>query len=378
MPFDTNCFINCPFDQPYEKKLSRHQVLLLQKLSQPMLGLHLDQALEEDTGITGDLYTQEDFDHLEKMLEGVKPDTFENTRSFIQKTIAEDFSNQTKFFAKSQFLLNSIEALKQQFPHFIEVIEHIENHCILQNIGSGVFYVPPLLLAGGAGIGKTFFCHTMANLVQTFFRVLNMESISSNFQLTGSNEGWGTASPGIIFKALTQGKQINPIFLLDELDKCKGDERYSASNAFLPLLERYTALSFKDECVSLPLDASHIIWIATANELEKISAPLKSRFDIFTVPSPNFAQRRQLIKGIYSSILTMNSWGHSLDTSLSGEVLDLLAEMMSPGAARDLRRTITTACARAVKDKRHTILNRDIDSFALPDRMMWDLPLVSQ
>lgn len=282
---------------------------------------------------------------------------------------------QTKILAKASEFLKNIDVLYKTFPHFEKVIQHIENFMVLQDKGDKSFYIPPLLLGGGPGVGKTFFCNTISKLVNTPFELLNMESMTANFILTGSNSQWRDATPGKIFRSLfdLEKPNMNPIFLLDELEKAGGDSRYGVMNSLLPLLERYTAKQFKDECIPLEIDASYIVWFATANDLDKLTAPIKSRFDIFSVPNPNPTQRKSLIKGIYKTVRENNTWGQYFEENLPEESLDVLANLMAPGAARDLRKSLTMACSKAIREESKLILPKHIERYENGETMPWDI-----
>ena len=326
--------------------------------------------IENSSKIQIKLFTEESFQKFKEEFNDSKNDVLKN---FINKhNNYQNFQNKT--LASASNFLEKIEKLYETFPHFEEVIKHIENIMILQNKGDKSFYIPPLLLGGSPGVGKTFFCETISKLVDTNFELLNMESMSANFILTGSNSQWRDAIPGKIFKTLfnKDNKSMNPIFLLDELEKAGGDERYNVINSLLPLLERYTAKNFKDECIPLNIDASYIIWIATANDIDKLTAPIKSRFDIFSVPNPTPNQRKLLIKGIYQSIRNNNTWGNYFSENLPEETLGVLAKLMSPGVARDLRKAITMACSKAVKEETNIILPSHIERYEEEDVMPWD------
>jgi ATP-dependent Lon protease len=370
--FENTFFYYLLENQPFTPEfLNRFEAQFVTKPEEPVV------ETKTDDEIHAELFSEETQKKFETYVTNVgngNSSSFENSKAFVRRLKTEK-NIRHKTFAKSSMLLNKIEQLYQDFPHFKEVIEHIENHCVLQNQGNGAFYVPPLLLAGGPGIGKTFFCHMISELVDTPMHVFNMESMTGNFAMTGLSEAWGNAAPGMIFNVIVNKHRINPIFIFDELDKAKGDERFSPTNSLLPLLERYTAKSFKDECIQIELDASHSIWVATANTLETLSAPLKSRFDIYNVPNPNWHQRRNLIQGIYHSLLQNNSWGHTLNADLSQTILDVLADAMGPGAARDLRRTITTACAKAARHQRKDITLADLPVFHQANKMPWDTTL---
>ncbi len=329
-----------------------------------------DEKIENSSKMKMKLFTEESFEKFKK--------EFNNTRHDILKDFIDQHNKyqnfQNKTLASASRLLENIEKLYEIFPHFEEVIQHIENIMILQNKGDKSFYIPPLLLGGSPGVGKTFFCETISKLVDTHFELLNMESMSANFILTGTSSHWGTAGPGKIFRTLfnKENKNMNPIFLLDELEKAGGDNRYSVINSLLPLLERYTAKNFKDECIPLSIDASYIIWIATANDIDKLTVPIKSRFDIFSVPNPTPSQRKLLIKGIYQSVIKNNTWGSYFSENLPEETLDVFANLMSPGVARDLRKAITMACSKAVKEEKNIILPSHIERYEKENIMPWD------
>jgi len=300
--------------------------------------------------------------------------TNDTIKTFINNINTKVVPVKNKKLALASNLLNNIDELYKTFPHFEEVIDHIKNIMILQEKGDKTFYIPPLLLGGGPGVGKTFFCNTLSKLVNTHFEMISMESVSANFILTGSSAFWSNGSTGKIYDVLMNPdiETMNPIFLLDEIEKAGGDHRYSVINSLLPLLERYTAQKYKDECISLEIDASYIIWLATANEIDKLSAPIRSRFDIISIPNPTPIQRKSLIGGIYKSIRQNNSWGNYFSEILPEESLDLLAMLMAPGAARDLRKTITLACSKAIVDNSNIILPKHIESYDTGQIMPWD------
>lgn len=330
-----------------------------------------DEIKEDDLRL--DLFTDESFTKFKKEFGDSNNEVL---TSFIKKHASPGlYKNKT--LAKASLLLEKIDSLYETFPHFEKVIKHIEDFMVLQNKGDKSFYIPPLLLGGGPGVGKTFFCNTISKLVNTNFELLNMESMTANFILTGSNSQWRDATPGKIFRALFDKEKpnMNPIFLLDELEKAGGDSRYSVMNSLLPLLERYTAKNFKDECIPLAIDASYIVWFATANDIDKLTPPIKSRFDILSVPNPNPTQRKSLIKGIYKTVRDNNSWGQYFDENLPEDSLDVLSNLMAPGAARDLRKSLTMACSKAIREDSKLILPKHIERYENGETMPWDIVL---
>lgn len=350
-----------------EKKASKEPTTEESKKEQP-IEPSVNSQLEEDTVL---LYTDNSLERLVKIV-GEEEEGFKQAKNLI-KELEKEKTIRNKTFAKSSQLKAHIATLREQFPHFNEVLDHVENHCTLQEAGNGRFFIPPMLLAGGPGVGKTFFSHTIAQLVETYFHVFHMESMTASWVLTGLEGSWGGSKPGQIFTTLKNEKKINPIFLLDELDKLGGSYKFSPENSLLPLLERYTASTFKDECIPLEIDASHIVWIATANNIANISLPVQSRFDIFTIPSPNFVQRKSLIKGIYKSVLANHTWGGKFSGDMSDTILDALASINTPGASRDLQRNLITACSKALRHNRNTIHLEDLVIIPNVHAMPWDI-----
>lgn len=326
------------------------------------------------TSIIQDLYTTES---LNSFLNEFESSDHDDIKKYNIKFNENKTYKKHKSLVTASTLLANLDNLYETFPHFSEVIKHIENIMVLQNKGNKSFYIPPLLLGGGPGVGKTFFCHTLSQFVNTHFEMLNMESVSANFIITGGSGAWKGGEPGVIFRVLMENEKnvLNPIILLDELEKAQGSSQYNPINCLLPLLEKYTASKFKDECVPLAIDASQIVWFATANDLDKLSAPIKSRFDIFNIPNPTPSQRKALIKGVYASIIKNNSWGAFFETELPDETLNALANLMTPGAARDLRRSITVACSKAVREESKTLLPKHIEEYKISEIMPWDEPI---
>lgn len=312
-----------------------------------------------------ELYTSEEFERFKKYV--ADNDNNDVAKKYFKSHIP---GMKLKRSSKASDILAVISQLYERFPHFEEVTTHIERILQLQIRGTDEFFIPPILMTGGAGIGKTFYTHQLAKIAGTYFGSLSMESVTGSFVISGSDSQWSGAKAGFIFETLKNSQEINPVILLDELDKTITGN-YPPINTLLPLLERYTAKRFQDECVPLMIDASRINWFATANDVGSISTPIRSRFDAFAIANPNLEQKKSLIKGVYETILQSNSWGHHMSSNISSEVLGALAEMGD--AARDIRRSITIACSRAVVDGKNEIHMQHLDAYKQIERMPWEI-----
>lgn len=252
--------------------------------------------------------------------------------------------------------LASIEP--DRFPNFTEFFEYLRAQFALAALGDGVFRLPPILLLGEPGIGKTEVLARLARAVDTEIRVFNLGAAQSGAMLAGSEIFWDNSKHGELFELLVFGRTANPIVVLDEIDKVSADTTYSPIGGLYHLLEKRTAANFED--LSLPgvrVDASHVNWFAAANDPRTIDPAILSRFRIFNIPSPTREQMPTIIKSIYSDLLAHERWGKAFSPELPKDVLSSLANI-SP---RQVRQIMEAACARAAKDGRTYLAGSDIE-----------------
>lgn len=249
--------------------------------------------------------------------------------------------------------------LQQEMPNFSPVIELVESLLTLQRAGDGAFGLPPLLLSGPPGVGKTYFAQRLAQLVQTSYELVHMESATAGWVLSGNDRRWANGSPGAVFDVLVHQKYANPIIVVDELDKVSTDSRYPPANGLYALLEPATAAHFKDEaCREVPLDASAINWIVTANDATKIPAPLLSRLHVVDVPEPTFVERVAISRCVYRDMRAANSWGRRFAADLEHPAACALARV--DGSVRSARSVLTRAFAQAFRRKSRRVEVQDI------------------
>lgn len=258
----------------------------------------------------------------------------------------------------NDLLFKNIDSLRESFPNFSSFIDHIEGHAILNKRGDNHFSIPPSLLVGDPGIGKTFFLAEMAELFGIKREIIHMETISASWLLTGASAQWKDAKTGLIFNKTINSTHANNIVILDELDKALNTSNYPPANSLLQLFEQHTAKEFKDEYFPLRIDVSKMIWLATANDLSTISEPLLSRLDTFRIINPNFDERKQLANRIYSSILKSNAWGSSFDSNLADTVLDKLCQPSD--SIREMKKTLMNAIKHCAKRDSSMIILEDV------------------
>jgi ATP-dependent Lon protease len=154
--------------------------------------------------------------------------------------------------------------------------------CELAQLKDSVLRMTPILLSGPPGVGKTMFCEAVSRWIGSGFEIIRYDSAQSGSETSGSSSFWSNSAPGKIFQTLTRGEYANPVFFLDELDKAAVDSSYNPLGPLHGLLDQ-SAKRFEDLCFPLRIDASHILYFAACNDVEKIPPPLRSRFRHFEI-----------------------------------------------------------------------------------------------
>lgn len=332
--------------------------------SSAQLCKHLCEALQVDTApprmtsphgyLPHTLFAEHDLHELESRLDYLSKDSEARMQSYINM-----LQRRGPFIRLAKAPPpEAVATLRARFPHFTTVIDWIEGHLALaQAAGSGVLELPPFLLGGDPGVGKTYFARQLATALSVHYSEIPLSSATGGFTIGGLDLGWSTGQAGRVFCTLVQEGLANPMILLDELDKVSRDSRFDVLGPLYGLLEPGTARRFKDEAVQLEMDASRILWAATANDLENIPDPILSRLHTFVVPTPNEQEGRQIAAQVYDDLRRQHAWGSTFSENLSTDVLSAL----STTPPRAMRRSLATAASHAARHGRRSIELQDME-----------------
>jgi ATP-dependent Lon protease len=252
--------------------------------------------------------------------------------------------------------LPDIDALIDELPNFAEPLDDIRRQLALCLSSDDPLELEPMLLLGDPGIGKTHFARRLSRLLGTGYQFIGMSSLTAGWILSGASAQWKNAKPGKVFDALVNGDYANPVIVVDEIDKAGGDAQYDPLGSLYTLLEHDTATEFTDEFAEVPIDASDVVWIATANQAHAIPDPILNRMNVYSIERPDAEGARRIAINIYSELRNEHAWGRVFPPYLDDDALDRVARM----APREMRRMLLAAFGNAKLAGRNEVLAEDL------------------
>ena len=253
---------------------------------------------------------------------------------------------------------DALDDLEQELPAFRSAIELIRNAHALSEATGSALAIPPLLLVGPPGVGKSYFCGRLAEVLESGSKWISMDQPCAGSQLRGSDRAWGNSMHGVLYELLGLGKTANPVVVLDEIDKAA---RKLYSQDVDPLAQLYSALEpetarrLADVSLDVELDASQVVYIATANGLKTLDSALLSRFEVIMIGLPMASERREFAARVATTAL--GRLGVVGRVGVSPGAVAVLAQF----APRVIRRAVEKAVAAAVADGKRMVQAEDIE-----------------
>jgi ATP-dependent Lon protease len=252
----------------------------------------------------------------------------------------------------------ALQRLAVTQPHMAPIVVFVLDQVELAGHACKPLRIPPILLVGEAGVGKTHFAQGLARALCAPLSIQRLDTDLTSSMMLGSDRKWSTSQHGLLFELLALGEAANPVILLDEIDKVnRVDQRVQAG--LYSLLEPVSARQVRDISLDFELDASLVTWLATANDAGRLDAPLRSRFKEFHIQVPTAEQCLVLaVEVIRATIRNAAVPGFSEET---GRLERDLAHL----TARQIQQATREAIARALKAGRTRLARQDLPAWVL-------------
>lgn len=303
-------------------------------------------------GPMGQLFALEEFEGRLRWAKGLAGDSGDVMREALR---CAGTLGQMRRLAQSP-AIDALAAIADDFPNFKKVTEFVQRRALLCSVTpNAAFKLPPILLSGPPGTGKTAFSQRLARALNVPLTCVDVSTLDNAFKLTGLDAGYSSGHPGLIWDAL-QHECMSPVILLDELEKQPLDTRHTGLGFLLGLLEPVSARQYQDAALRLPINASYVTWIATCNDVNEIDAPLRSRFKNFHISPPDKEQALAVVRSVHKALRSSEDWAQAFEPELSIEVV----EMLLCRTPREIRQTLEDAYAQAAAAGRRSLLPEDL------------------
>lgn len=266
------------------------------------------------------------------------------------------FLSVLKLHEKQDRIVTTATQDSAEVDHFIvggdsNVDPHYHDNQELESRKKTTSKAPILLFVGPPGVGKTSLAKSIAAALGRKFQRISLGGIRDEAEVRGHRRTYVGAMPGVIVNALRKAGSMNPVILLDEIDKVSGGSNSAGrvngdpAAALLEVLDPEQNISFTDHYLGFPIDLSNVLFLCTANELATISAPLRDRTEIIEISGYtleekcNIGSRYLLPKQIKANGLKPG------DVVLSSAIWEkIVSQYIREAGVRNLERKIGAIC----------------------------------
>ena len=326
------------------------------RLREKILAKHLPKAVEEKALV--------ELARMDKM----PPSSPEYTvlRNYADWLIDLPWTEETKDTEKLsdvEKVLNAdhfgLEKIKERVVEYLAVLKL-----------TGELKAPILCLVGPPGVGKTSVAQSIARALGRKFVRMSLGGLKDEAEIRGHRRTYIGAIPGRIIYEMKNAGSINPVFLLDEVDKISSDLRGDPSSALLEVLDPEQNSTFRDRYLEVEYDLSKVMFIATANTLDTIPGPLRDRMEIIELSGYTPEEKEEIAKRyLVPKKRKENGLTEENIRFTDGALAEIIDGYTMEAGVRTLERTIGTVCRKAAvriakgEESKITVNKHNLESF---------------
>ena len=208
-----------------------------------------------------------------------------------------------------------------------------------------------LCLSGPPGIGKTSLVKSIAESMGRKFVRVSLGGVRDEAEIRGHRRTYVGSMPGKIMKAMKEAGTKNPVILLDEIDKMSNDYKGDPASAMLEVLDPEQNKSFEDHYIDMPFDLSKVFFVATANDLRTVSAPLRDRMDILQLSSYTEFEKLHIAQNFLLKQAQKENGLADVEIKIPDKVMfKLIDEYTREAGVRNLKREIINICRKIARE----------------------------
>ena len=291
-------------------------------------------------------------------LEKTAPDSVEATvtRNYLETMLALPWNVETK---DNLSIEHASKILDEDHFGLKDIKDRILDFISIRNLKEDG-YSPILCFAGPPGTGKTSLGKSIARALGRAYVRISLGGVKDEAEIRGHRRTYVGSMPGRFIQALKKAESKNPVIIIDELDKIGSDFRGDPSAAMLEVLDPQQNKTFYDNYLGVPFDLSKIIFIATANNIDAISEPLRDRMEVINLAGYTVDEKLNIAKQhlVRKALADTGLEGKGIE--FSDDVLrELISHYTREAGVRNLERVIRKLCSKAarslVEEKRSLI-----------------------